>query len=105
VRAVQTAEELAAQLPRTTVSVAEVLGCGQSTRSQAKLCLDLDRGEDALLVGHEPLMSELAAELLSLQTLPFAFEKGACLILREKKKAGFVFVAYRAPGGKAREIL
>jgi phosphohistidine phosphatase len=105
VRAVQTAEELAAHLPRSTVSVAEALACGQSQRNQVKLCLDLDRGEDALLVGHEPLMSELAAELLSLGSLPFAFEKGACLIMRERKKSGFVFVAYRAPGGKAREVL
>jgi phosphohistidine phosphatase len=103
VRAVQTAEELAAYVPRATVSVAEALACGQSVRAEVKLCQSLDRKEDAALVGHEPLLSELGSELLS-AALPFAFEKGACLILQEKKNR-FAFVAYRAPWGKVREEL
>jgi phosphohistidine phosphatase len=106
VRAVQTAEELAAKLPHATVSVAETLGSGQSVNGQVKMCLALDPDQDAVLVGHEPLLSELGAELLSLRSLPFSFEKGACLILRKGKgKKGFGFVSYRAPFGKERDAL
>jgi len=106
VRAVQTAEELAARIPRATVSVAEALGSGQSVSGQVKLCLALDPHEDAVLVGHEPLLSELGAELLSRRTLPFNFDKGACLILKTKKeKKGFEFVSYRVPFGKERDEL
>ena len=104
VRAVQTAEELAAQLPDAAVSVAEVLGSGQSVNGEVTMCLALGSKEDAVLVGHEPLLSELGAELLSLRSLPFSFEKGACLILRKGKK-GFMFVSYRAPFGKERDEL
>jgi len=104
VRAVQTAEALAGRMPRVTVKVCEVLGSGASVLGEVKLCLALDPEQDAILVGHEPLLSELACELLSRSRLPFAFEKGACLILRQKKK-GFGFVGYRAPEGKLREEL
>jgi phosphohistidine phosphatase len=105
VRAVQTAEELAAQIPHAAVSVAEALGSGQSVGGQFNLCLTLNADEDAILVGHEPLMSELGAELLELRVLPFTFAKGACLILKRDKKKGYEFVGYRAPFSKVREEL
>ncbi len=104
VRAVQTAEELAAHLPHVSVSVTEALACGQPARGLVKLADALPADADAIFVGHEPILSELGAELLAESALPFGFEKAACLILREKKKA-FSFVAYRAPGGKVRESL
>jgi phosphohistidine phosphatase len=106
VRAVQTAEDLAARFPEATVSVAETLACGKPVDLQVSMVAALDSDQDAILVGHEPLMSELAAELLGIPVLTFPFEKAACMILhKRKKKKGFAFVSYRAPFGKEREKL
>jgi phosphohistidine phosphatase len=106
IRAVQTAEDLAARLSEVTVSVAEALGSGKPVDLQVSMVAALDSDQDAILVGHEPLMSELAADLLGIPVLPFAFDKGGCMILRKRKrKKGFAFVSYRAPFGKEREKL
>ena len=105
VRAVQTAEELATRLTEVTVSVAEALGSGQSAARELQFCATLDPEQDAVLVGHEPLLSELGAELLGRRALPFGFEKAACLVLdKEGSDKRYAFVAYRAPFNHAREV-
>jgi len=96
VRTVQTAEICAAALPGATVAVAEALRSGQTTMAQVALVRTLRATTG--LVGHEPNMSELACALLERRSLPFAFAKGACLLLAATAE-GFGFVSYRAPFG------
>ena len=52
---------------------------------------------DQVLVGHQPLMGELAAELLGRLRLPFGFDKAAALVLEATAEGGFRFRAYRVP--------
>ncbi len=54
--------------------------------------------ESTGLVGHEPNMAELAAALLERRSLPFAFAKGAALLLSARSEE-LRFVSYRAPFG------
>ncbi|HUB09889.1 MAG TPA: histidine phosphatase family protein [Myxococcales bacterium] len=97
VRAVQTAELLAEGWRGAPVAVAGALGTGQSVAAQLDLVAGLPASNDvSALVGHEPSLSQLAAELLGLPGLPIAFEKGAALVLTTRGK-GWTFEAYRAP--------
>ncbi len=96
VRTVQTAEICAGALPGATVAVAEALRSGQTTMSQLALVRELV--SSTALVGHEPNMSELAVALLARRSLPFAFAKGACLLLAVHRE-GVEFVSFRPPFG------
>ena len=96
VRTVQTAEICAGALPGATVAVAEALRSGQSTMAQLALVRGLK--SSTALVGHEPNMAELAAALLERRSMPFAFAKGACLLLAASGDE-IELVSYRAPFG------
>jgi phosphohistidine phosphatase SixA len=96
VRTVQTAEICAGALPGATVAVAEALRSGQTTMAQLALTRSLRSSTG--LVGHEPNMAELAAALLERRSLPFAFAKGAALLLTATSEE-LRFVSYRAPFG------
>ncbi|MHB8417670.1 MAG: SixA phosphatase family protein [Myxococcales bacterium] len=97
VRAVQTAEILDEVWRGAPVAVAGALGTGQSLASQLELVAALPSTNDAsALVGHEPSLSQLAAELLRLPGLPIAFEKGAALVLHRRGEL-WRLEAYRAP--------
>ncbi len=97
VRAVQTAEILAQTWRDAPVAVAGALGTGQSLAAQLALVSSLPTMNDAsALVGHEPSLSQLAADLLGLPGLPIAFEKGAALVLAASGD-DWRFEVYRAP--------
>jgi phosphohistidine phosphatase len=95
VRAVQTAEIVATACACDSVTVAAELASGQPLEGLLDLVSGLT-GSTALLVGHEPLMSELGAALLDRYGFPFAFAKAGVLGL-SGRRARWRFVAYRAP--------
>jgi len=103
VRAVQTAEIVATVWPTASVTVATALASGQPLDGLLDLVRGLS-GSSALLVGHEPSMSELGAELLEDHGLPFAFNKAGVLALTGRRDR-WRFVAYRAPFSVPRETL
>jgi phosphohistidine phosphatase len=103
VRAVQTAELVATSWPSATVSVATELASGQPLEGLVDLVRGLS-GSTALLVGHEPSMSELGAALLDHYGLPFAFNKAGVLALSGRRDR-WQFVCYRAPFGTPIESL
>jgi phosphohistidine phosphatase len=103
VRAVQTAEIVATSWSDPSVTVATELASGQPLEGMLDLVHGLS-GTTALLVGHEPSMSELAAALLDHYGLPFAFNKAGVLALKGRRER-WRFVAYRAPFGKPIESL
>ncbi len=96
VRAVQTAEILAQLWPAAPVAVADALATGRPIQALLELVSDLPAIDAALLVGHDPTLSELAATLVGLPALPLAFEKGAALALRWENER-WSFERYRAP--------
>lgn len=96
VRAVQTAEILAHHWADAQVAVADALATGRPVAAQLQLVEELPARDATALVGHEPLMAELAAALLGLPVFPLPFEKGAALILRRLGDR-FEFEAFRAP--------
>ena len=95
-RALQTAEILVSTWGASTVATSGALRPGQSLAAASNLAhADGDRG----LVGHQPMMSELAAQLLG-RALPFAFERGGALVLDVEPRGGLRFRAYRVPFGE-----
>lgn len=100
VRAVQTAEILAEAWHDAEVAVAGPLRPGQSVARQLDFVAGLPAIEWAALVGHEPQLTQLGAELLGLPGLPFPFEKGAALLLARQGER-WVFEFFRAPGQEA----
>lgn len=104
VRAVQTAELLATELGFDEPLLArEVIANPPSLAS----IIDLVAGAPAntrgvAVVGHEPTMSELAAELLDLAQYPRPFKKGSVLALefdRAKRRAKFQWLILgKGPG-------
>jgi phosphohistidine phosphatase len=103
VRAVQTAEIVATAWPSASVTVATELASGQPLDGLLDLVRGLS-GSAALLVGHEPSMSELGAALLDRFGFPFAFNKAGALALSGRGDR-WRFVAYRPPFGKPSESL
>jgi phosphohistidine phosphatase len=95
-RATETAEFLAVAWPGATVQTGEALSTGRSVAVQLALVHGLPFNAGSALVGHEPLMSELAAALLGLPAFPMPFEKGAALVVRRNGKQ-LTFESYRAP--------
>ncbi len=103
VRAVQTAELLAAEIGSDTLVTATVaLSPGASAEALMALICQTDTPKSLLLVGHEPQLSHLAALLLGFEHIaPLA--KGSCLALSVKpdqadKRAAFNW--YAPVGGK-----
>jgi phosphohistidine phosphatase len=103
VRAVQTAEIVAAGWPGASVTVATELATGQPMISLLDLVRGLS-GSASLLVGHEPSMSELGGALLERYGLPFPFKKAAVLALSGRRDR-WRFSSYRTPFGKPIEVL
>jgi phosphohistidine phosphatase SixA len=97
VRTVQTAEICAGAIAGATLAIAEAMRSGQATAAQVNLARGLR--ESTALVGHEPNMAELAAALLDRRSLPFAFAKGACLVLNAEE-GGYAFESFRVPFGE-----
>jgi phosphohistidine phosphatase SixA len=95
-RAAETAEILAVAWPGAKVEQAEALATGHTVEFQLDLVHALPFEAGGVLVGHEPLISELAAALLGLPGLPMSFEKGAALVLKRIGKQ-LTFESYRAP--------
>jgi phosphohistidine phosphatase len=95
-RAAETAEILAVAWTGSSVEEAEALSTGRTVQLQLALVHALPFNAGSALVGHEPLMAELAAQLLGLPSLPMPFEKGAALVLRRSGKQ-LAFESYRAP--------
>ncbi len=95
-RAAETAEILAVAWSNAKVEEAEALSTGRTVQLQLALVHGLPFNAGNALVGHEPLMAELAAQLLGLPALPMPFEKGAALVLRRNGKQ-LTFESYRAP--------
>jgi len=103
VRAVQTAEIIAAAWPGASVTVAPELATGQPIEGLVDLVRGLP-GPTAFLVGHEPSMSELSAALLDRYGLPFAFKKAGVLALSGRRDR-WRFSAFQPPFGKPIEVL
>lgn len=101
-RTIQTAEIIASFTPPGTLRVAEQLRPGQSL--VAAVALAQGSEETTVLVGHEPTLGELGAQLLQRRGLPFAFERGACLIFARDDN-GLRFESYRPPFGAMLTIL
>lgn len=83
VRAVQTAEVLVGQLGFDEPVIArEIIAHPPTTTALVDLIAELDPSlKDVMLVGHEPTMSTLSAELLGLDPYPRPFKKGSVLAL------------------------
>ena len=103
-RTVQTAEIMAEKACRKNVVIASEMllpGAGVSELvTYLKSCKDDQR---VLLVGHEPQMGLLVANLLGRETEPTPLKKGACVALeldpgKAVKPAGFLW--YLVPGKK-----
>lgn len=87
VRAVQTAELLAAALgDGTPVTCAEVLGLEHGLQ-QVLTLIRAATAKRLMLVGHEPQLSALAVELTGC-ALPVALQKGSCLALTWRPDSG-----------------
>jgi phosphohistidine phosphatase len=95
-RAAETAEILAVAWPGAKIEQAEALSTGRTVQLQLALVQGLPFNAGNTLVGHEPLMAELATQLLGLPTLPMPFEKGAALVLHRNGQQ-YAFESYRAP--------
>ena len=87
-RAVQTAELLMAELGSHATLVADSrLASGSSVEQAVELIQSLQQFDAVMLVGHEPLLGQLAAQLLRAEA-QFSLAKGSCLLLQLRHKAG-----------------
>jgi len=103
VRAVQTAELLAVEIGKDTVVAADAsLGSGADTAAVLTLLRGAANRMSILLVGHEPQLSALAAQLLGYEHVaPLA--KGSCMALSwrpDKPERPAAFNWYAEPGKK-----
>lgn len=103
VRAVQTAELLAVDLGKETVVTAEAcLSAGADAAAVVALLRGAANKMSIMLVGHEPQLSALAAQLLGYEHVaPLA--KGSCLSLSwrpDKPERSADFNWYAEPGKK-----
>lgn len=101
-RAVQTAELLLPELGRRTKLIADNrLSADATVEGLLELLKEQGAVEQLLLVGHEPLLSGLAAALLE-KELAFPFAKSGCLALqlRDKKGKPARFLWYTPANGK-----
>lgn len=102
-RAVQTAELLLPELGKRTQLIADGRLAADATVEELLTLIREQEGLTCLLlVGHEPLLSGLAAALLASE-LTFPFAKSGCLALqlREKKEKPARFLWYAPAGGKS----
>lgn len=103
VRAVQTAELLAAEIGKETVVAADAsLGPGADAPAVIAMLRGASSNASLMLVGHEPQLSTLAALLLGYEHVaPLA--KGSCLALSwrpDKQDRSAAFNWYAASGKK-----
>lgn len=102
-RAVQTAELLLPELGKRPRLIADNRLAADATVEELLTLIKEQEGLDCLLlVGHEPLLSGLAAALLESE-LAFPFAKSGCLALqlREKKEKPARFLWYTPASGKS----
>lgn len=100
-RAVQTAELLLPEMGKKVRLIADLRLAADGTVDDILGLLSEQRGAgDLLLVGHEPLLSRLAAALLRAEPA-FRFGKGACLALQLRANAEkpAKFLWYAPPKG------
>lgn len=100
-RAVQTAELLLPELGKRTPLIADGRLAADATLEELLTLLTEQEEVDCLmLVGHEPLLSGLAAALLESE-LAFSFAKSGCLALqlRKKKEKPAKFLWYTPANG------
>lgn len=101
VRAVQTAELLAAELGKDAVVTAHpALSSEADAMSAVSLIREAGKAHSLMLVGHEPLLSNLAALLLGYEHVP-PLAKGSCLALSwkpEQEDRAAVFQWYAVSG-------
>lgn len=84
VRAVQTAELLAAEVGKDAVVAAHpCLACGAEADAVVEMIRTADGVQSIMLVGHEPQLSRLAAQLLGYEHVA-PLQKGSCLAVRWK---------------------
>lgn len=84
IRAVQTAELLAAKIGRgTLVTATAALSPGAAVEALMAIIRQADRPKSILCVGHEPQLSQLAALLLGFEHIA-PLTKGGCLALSVK---------------------
>jgi phosphohistidine phosphatase len=96
-RTVQTGEILVSAWGVSTLESSPEMRPGQTASGAAALA----RQHASLgLVGHQPMMGELAAELFERAQLPFAFERGAAMVFDRRSDGHLSFRAYRAPFGE-----
>ncbi len=95
-RTTQTAELLVATWKAGAIAPSDALRPGR-TASEAEPVARAH--ESQVLVGHQPTLGELAAVLLGRPALPFAFERGAAMVLEPAADGHFRLLAYRAPFG------
>ena len=104
VRAVQTAEFMAAQLGRDAVVASHAsLSPDASLEEVLKLLKTSEKLKSIMLVGHEPHLSSLAAAMMGYEHVS-SLHKGGCLCLSwrpARPDASASFCWYAQPGRKA----
>lgn len=101
-RAVQTAELLAAEVgSRAELRADACLATGGNVKQVLELIRSTKKADGLMLVGHEPLLGQVAAELLG-RRLVQGLAKGSCLALELRGKADkpAEFLWYAVPGKK-----
>lgn len=103
VRAVQTAELLAIEIGKDALPTADArLSTGADPAAVVAMLRDAGPGAQVMLVGHEPQLSAVAAQLLGYEYVaPLA--KGSCMALTwrpEKQERSALFNWYAASGKK-----
>lgn len=102
VRAVQTAELCAADIGNHALLRADAALSPEGNAEQVlELIRNLKKTDVLMLVGHEPLLGQVAAELLGKSKLA-GLAKGSCLALelRDKSDKPARFLWYTSTGGK-----
>lgn len=101
-RAVQTAELLATQVgARAELRADSCLSAEASIEQVLELIRNTTKTDALMLVGHEPLLGQVAAELLGRQQIA-GLAKGSCLALelRDKPDKPVRLLWYAVPGRK-----
>lgn len=81
-RAVQTAELLCKIWPEAKLEVVEALNPGHGTKGMRRLIRELDDGAVAVIVGHQPELSDLSAALLGApSSMRLRYKKGGAALI------------------------
>lgn len=81
-RAVGTAELLSKNWPQAKLEVLEALNPGHGTKAMRRMIRDIPDGSVAVIVGHQPELSELCSNLLGAgNNLRLRFKKGGAALI------------------------